>query len=96
VVFGGNDKTTTEWVYDATTKQLSGSKIIDSLAKTSIIEIYKRDTNGKMKSIGIEKTNADGSKIQSEKVLPITKRIKFYQSKKPQKMKRLQMSLFIM
>jgi len=24
VVFGGNDKTTTEWVYDATTKKLSG------------------------------------------------------------------------
>ena len=68
VVFGGNDKTTTEWVYDATTKQLSDSRIIDSLAKTSIIEIYKRDTDGKMKSIGIDKTNADGSKIQSEKV----------------------------
>jgi hypothetical protein len=67
-VSSGTNKTTTEWVYDATTKQLIGSKIIDSLAKTRIIEIYKRDTDGKMQSIGIEKTNADGSKIQSEKV----------------------------
>lgn len=68
VVLSGTNKTTTEWVYDATTKQLTGSKIIDSLAKTSIIETYKRDTDGKMQSIGIEKTNADGSKTQSEKV----------------------------
>jgi hypothetical protein len=66
-VSSGTNKTTTEWAYDATTKQLTGSKIIDSLAKTNIIETYKRDTDGKMQSIGIEKTNADGSKIQSEK-----------------------------
>ena len=63
-----NNKTTTEWVYDATTKQLTGSKIIDSLAKTSIVESFKRDSEGKMQNIGIEKMNADGSKIQSEKV----------------------------
>ena len=67
-VLSGTNKTTTEWMYDATTKQLTGSKIIDSLVKTSIIETYKRDTDGKMQSIGIEKTNTDGSKIQSEKV----------------------------
>lgn len=67
-VLSGTYKTTTEWVYDATTKQVIGSKIIDSLAKTSIVETYKRDTDGKMQSIGIEKTSADGSKIQSEKV----------------------------
>jgi len=67
IVFGGNDKTTKEWVYDATTKQLSGSKIIDSLAKTSILVTFKRDADGKMQSIGIEKINADGSKYQSEK-----------------------------
>lgn len=68
VVLSGTNKSTTEWVYDVTTKQLTGSKIIDSLAKTSIVETYKRDTDGKMQSIGIEKTSADGSKIQSEKV----------------------------
>ncbi len=68
VFAGNNNKTTTEWVYDATTKQLTGSKITDSLAKTSIIESLKRDSEGKMQSISIEKTNADGSKIQSEKV----------------------------
>ena len=68
VVMLGANKTITEWVYDATTKQLTGSKIIDSQAKTSISETYKRDTDGKMQSISSEKTNADGSKIQSEKV----------------------------
>ena len=67
-LLSGTNKTTTEWVYDAITKQLSGSKIIDSLAKTSIVETYKRDADGKMQSIGIEKMNADGSKNQSEKL----------------------------
>jgi len=67
-VSSGTNKTITTWVYDGTIRQLTGSKIIDSLAKTSIIEIYKRDSEGKIQSIGIEKTNDDGSKIQSEKV----------------------------
>lgn len=68
VVFFGTNKTTTEWIYDTTTKQLTGSKITDSLAKTSLIETYKRDTDGKMQSISIEKTDADGNKGQSEKI----------------------------
>jgi hypothetical protein len=62
------NKTTTEWVYDATTKQIIGSKVSDSLAKTSSTETFKRDTDGKMLSIAIEKKAADGTKIQSEKV----------------------------
>lgn len=67
-VLYGTNKTITEWIYDAITKQLIGSKTTDSLAKANIIETYKRDTNGKMQSISIEKTNADGSENQSEKV----------------------------
>ncbi len=67
VVVAGANKSSTEWVYDAATKQLTGSKTTDSLAKTSISETYKRDTDGKLQSISIEKTNADGSKTQSER-----------------------------
>jgi hypothetical protein len=62
------NKITTEWVYDATTKQIIGSKITDSLAKTSNTEIFKRDMDGKMLSVSIEKKAADGTKTQSEKV----------------------------
>ena len=64
----GNNKTSTEWLYDATTKALTGSKTIDSVAKTTTTETFKRDTEGKIQSIAIEKTNADGNKTQSEKV----------------------------
>jgi hypothetical protein len=62
------NKTTTEWVYDATTKQIIGSKVSDSLAKTSSTETFKRDADGKMLSISIEKKAADGTKALSEKV----------------------------
>ncbi|WP_435353248.1 hypothetical protein [Emticicia sp. SJ17W-69] len=62
------NKITTEWVYDATTKQIIGSKITDSLAKNINNETFKRDTDGKMLSIAIERKAADGTKTQSEKV----------------------------
>lgn len=62
------NKITTEWVYDATTKQIIGSKTSDSLAKTSNNETFKRDKDGKMLSVSIEKKATDGTKIQSEKV----------------------------
>jgi hypothetical protein len=62
------NKSTTEWVYDEVTKQIVGSKVSDSLAKTSSIETFKRDTDGKMLSVAIEKKAADGTKTQSEKV----------------------------
>jgi hypothetical protein len=62
-----SNKITTEWQYDATTLQLTGSKITDSLAKTTVAETFKRDTDGKIISISIEKTNTDGTKSQSEK-----------------------------
>jgi hypothetical protein len=62
------NKITTEWVYDATSKQLIGSKQSDSLAKTSQTETFKRDTDGKMLSIAIEKKASDGTKTTSEKV----------------------------
>lgn len=67
-VSSSTNKTITTWVYDGTTRQQTGSKTTDSLVKISIIETFKLDTDGKMQSVSIEKNNADGSKIQSEKV----------------------------